>query len=386
MINIKTLINLGIGTMILMIIGLYNGYPLVYSDTGTYIYSDFDKFIPFDRPITYGLFIKFFSLRYSLWFVIIVQNLLTAFVIHELLKTLNINKNRFTYIYLSILTFLMLFTGISWYSNQIMPDFFAPIFILVIYILLKNENLSWYLKVILYLIIVFSLITHLSHLMIGSVLIVFMVILKYTLKQYFYDIPIKKIISVTIIVFFSWLILPGINYVVEKKFILSKGSHVFLMAHLNDTGILEKFLKENCSNNEFEDCKLCEYKDSLPNNLGSFIWSSNIIENTGGWINSKDEYNKIITATLKSPKYLFLNICKSLNYGLIQLTKNEIGQGLSAYNHGSPPYGQIHWRFNDELNNYLNSRQNKWNGVNLKKDTLNTIHLLILILWQQSNK
>ena len=152
------------------------------------------------------------------------------------------------------------------------------------------------------------------------------------------------------------------------------------MAHLNDTGILEKFLKENCSSKEFKDCRLCNYKDSLPIDIASFIWSSNILTNTGGWENSKDEYNKIITETLKQPKYLFLNIYRSITYGFIQLTKNEIGQGLTAYNEGSAPYGQIHWRYHNELNNYLNSRQNKWNGVNLKFDILNTFHLILIIL------
>ena len=53
---------------------------------------------------------------------------------------------------------------------------------------------------------------------------------------------------------------------------------------------------------------------------------------------------------------------------------------MSAYNEGSAPYGQIHWRYHDELNNYLNSRQNKWNGVNLKFNILNTFHLILLIL------
>jgi hypothetical protein len=216
--------------------------------------------------------------------------------------------------------------------------------------------------------------------MIGSVLILLVVILKYTLKQRYFDIPVRRIINVLIIVCSSWIILPGINYLVEKKFILSKASHVFIMAHLNETGILEKFLQENCTTKEFEDCKLCHYKDSLPVTLASFIWSTNILENTGGWLNSKEEYNKIIAATLKQPKYLFLNIFKSFNYGLIQLTKNEIGQGLSPYLKGSPPYGQINVRFHDELNNYLNSRQNKWKGANFKMNTLNTFHLIILML------
>ena len=172
------------------------------------------------------------------------------------------------------------------------------------------------------------------------------------------------------------------------------------MAHLVDAGILEKFLNENCNSKEYKDYKLCNYKDSLPKDLATFLWESNgVFSKTGGWLDSKDEYNKIIHKMLKNPKYLTLNIYKSFTYGCDQLFKNEIGQGLSAYNQGSAPYGQIHWRFHDELNNYLNSRQNLWNGVNLDLKTLNSFNLVLNIvsvfciliifftpLWRQINK
>lgn len=178
----------------------------------------------------------------------------------------------------------------------------------------------------------------------------------------------------------GWFVLPLVNYLVEKQFILSKGTHVFLMAHLVDTGILEEFLSDKCASNEFQDCSLCQHKDNLPKDLATFIWSGDILSQTGGWTESEEEYNKIIRATLKEPKYLIKNIFKSVSYGLVQLTRNEIGQGLTAYNEGSTPYGQIHWRFRSEVNNYLNSRQNQWNGVNLKFDTLNKVHTVLLWL------
>ncbi len=74
-----------------------------------------------------------------------------------------------------------------------------------------------------------------------------------------------------------------------------------------------------------------------------------------------------------------MNIYKSSLYGMIQLTKNEIGQGLSAYQKGSAPYGQVYWRFNDEINDYTNSRQNRWQG-GLNFSLLNDIHNFLLII------
>ena len=378
--KIKNFQIIGFGTLILCIIGLYNGYPLVYSDTGTYIYSGFDKFIPVDRPITYGLFLRFFSFNYSAWFVILFQNFITAYVMYEFLKIFFLKMKRFSLIYYSILLFLVLFTGIGWYSNQLMPDFFAPLIILIIFTLLISKDISIFSQILLSIILLGGLTTHFSHLVIASLVIAFIIFIKVLFMRNLKEYSFRRVFVVSALVFSGWIVLPIINYITEKQFILSKGSHVFLMAHLNDTGVLKKFLNEYCTSNEFKDCKLCQYKDSLPNDLATFIWSSNILENTGGWENSKEEYNKIIYATLKNPKYLFLNIYRSVTYGFVQLTKNEIGQGLTAYNPGSAPYGQIHWRFNAELNNYLNSRQNLWNGVSLKFDTLNKFHLTLLII------
>ncbi len=375
----KKLLTIGAGTFILLLVGLYNGYPLVYSDTGTYIYSGFNKFIPVDRPITYGLFIKFFSFNYSLWFVIIVQNLIVAYVMYEVLKVMIHSRTHFTQMYLSIMAFLVFFTGLAWYTNQIMPDFFSSVSILVIYALLTGQIKNIFVKIIFQLILIFSLITHFSHLLIASVLLVTILIIRLLLKEKLQQISLGKILMISIIILLSWIILPSINYTIERKFILSKGSHVFLMAHLNDAGILSQFLDENCAKSEFKDCRLCQYKDSLPKDLASFIWAGKILENTGGWEGSKDEYERIIKETLKRPRYLAENIYVSFYYGLIQLTRNEIGQGLSSYAKGSPPYDQISWRFHRELNSYLMSRQNIWNGAGLNLKYLNLTQLFLLI-------
>ncbi|HPD96235.1 MAG TPA: hypothetical protein PLA24_10115 [Tenuifilaceae bacterium] len=379
--TLKLLIQLGIGTLILSIIGLYNGYPLVYSDTGTYLYSGFDLFVPVDRPIVYGLLIRFFSFKYSAWFIILFQNILTAFILYEVLKSFYFETIRLNRLYLTILLFLTLFTGIGWYSNQLMPDFFAPILILTIYLFIAKDKMSFLSKIALSIILIISSITHFSHLIIGLAIIFTIILIRLIFRKQLEQLPLKRLLLAAAVLLSSWVVLPTVNYLVEKQFILSKGSHVFMMASLDEKGILKHFLDDNCSSPDFQSCKLCQLKDSLPDNIDKFIWWENsIVNKTGGWEKSKDEYNKIIKAIHKRPKYLLSNIFQSTCYGLVQLTKNKIGEGLSAYNEGSAPYGQIRWRFPYELNNYLNSRQNKWNGANLKLDTLNTIHLLILIV------
>jgi hypothetical protein len=382
--NVHKLLIILLGTLILMIISLFNGYPLVYSDTATYIYSGFDKFIPIDRPITYGLFIYLFSFKISLWFVVIIQNLITAFVIFELCS-LFISGSKLSLYYLGIMLFLTFFTGIGWYSNQIMPDMFAPLFFLLVFLLLYSPRLGFWKYFTYSVLLLLSLVVHLSHILLVIAIIIIITAIEYLLakksKSFTPVFPLKRILIVSGLVISAWLILPAINYLTEKKFIVSTGSHVFFMAHLADTGILEKFLKENCDKEMYHDCSICNYKDSLPTNLSDFMWERNgILAKTGGWAGSKEQYNKIIRGMLKDPKYLTMNILKSFTYGCHQLFKNDIGQGLTANTKNSGNAGQIKWRFPYELNNFLNCKQNQWNGVYLNFKPLNTVNLILNIL------
>lgn len=371
---------IGLGTLILLVVALYNRFPLVYSDTGTYINSGFNLFVPFDRPITYGLFLRLTSLTLSPWFVVIAQNLITAYILLQLFITFRIHAPALKKVYLVTIFFLVFFTGIGWYSNQLMPDFFTPVAFIALMVLLLKRDATLLSLIITGLIFSISLIMHFSHLMIISLLLISIFCARLVLRERLSMISFKRIYIAAVIIFLSWIIIPGINVLIEGKGTLTKGSHVFLVAHLADTGILKRLLDDKCGCDDFRDMKLCRYKDSLPGDLASFMWTGDILENTGGWKGSGKEFRKIIRTSLSEPEYLLMNIYQSFFYGLIQLTQNDIGQGLSAYNQNSAPYPHIYNHFNLSINNYLNSRQNLWDGWGLKLDTLNLVHRLLVML------
>jgi hypothetical protein len=199
-------------------------------------------------------------------------------------------------------------------------------------------------------------------------------------RQNYPGIKLPRLAIVAILIACSWILLPTINYIIEKQFIVSKGSHVFIMAHMVDTGLLKPFLKEKCNTDEYKDCKLCFYKDSIPNDLYAFLWDTKgIFKKTGGWNESEDEYNKIIRGMLTHPKYFSWNVFHSFTYGCTQLFKFNIGQGLIDYRENTGTYDQVKWRFPKELNIYLNSRQNKWESTDLDLKTLNIFNFLINI-------
>lgn len=368
--------------VILLCISFYNGYPLVYSDTGTYLYSGFEKFIPNDRPIYYGLFVKLFSFKTSLWFTVIVQNLIMAIALFEFFKLLPVRQNNQTFIISTIL--LTLISPLGWYSNQIMPDFFAPVIALLVFVILFAKKLQTWKFIAYSVLIIYGTMVHLSHLLLATGFAVFILLLPILSKALKTDriLPYSKRSNLILagVLLSAWITSPVCNYMIESEFKYSKSGHVFMAAHLNDKGLLKKILNENCHAEEFANNKLCNQKDSLPTDINGFIWQGDFFEKTGGWENSKDDYNAVIKKSLTSPKYLLINATKSIQYAVTQLMYINVGEGLTAYGDGSAPYGQIAWHFPTELNNYLNSKQNKWNGDRLSFELLTIVFWVALIL------
>ena len=52
---------------------LYNGYPLVHFDTGTYVSSSFTFAVPLRRPVAYGLLLAPLHAGTTLWTVVFAQ-------------------------------------------------------------------------------------------------------------------------------------------------------------------------------------------------------------------------------------------------------------------------------------------------------------------------
>lgn len=377
----KYLLRIVGGAMILQVIAFYNSYPLIYSDTGTYLYTGFDLFVPKDRPILYGLFIQWFSLKKSLWLVVLTQNLFTSFLIFEVI-CLFVKKRQSDFFFVTI-SLLVIGTSIGWYTNQIMPDFFAPLLILSwVWLLFYNDH-SLLKKGLVWLLFIVANCTHFSHLFLSSLLIIIIVLaqispIRKVLRERFVF-QVKHLFNVGLLVVLSWVVIPLTNASFNGGFTISKGSHVFLLAHLNEKGILKDILNKHCDSGKLEGCSLCEEKDNLPQDIDNFIWSGDFLERHGGWENSQEQFGKIISISLKEPKFLIANLYYSALYGVSQLAQVETGEGLTSYVEHSAPYGQIAWRFPHELNAYMNSKQNKYGGVNMKFETLNIFHISLIL-------
>lgn len=119
---------------------VWNGYPIVFADTGTYLSQAVHRYAGWDRPVFYSMFLLPLHMTVTLWPVIIVQALLTASLLWLVWRTLVPQAG--TAGFLGVVMVLSAGTWLPWVVSEIMPDLFTPLLILVSGLLIEADGAS----------------------------------------------------------------------------------------------------------------------------------------------------------------------------------------------------------------------------------------------------
>ena len=338
-----------LGSLFLLLPALINGFPLVYADTSTYIASGFQLETPFDRPITYGIFLRVFSLNgASAWFVIWAQSLIVTILLYLLATTFASKKSYSNWTFLGLITWVSLFSSLAWTTSQLIADIFTSVSLLAITLLIVKPHPKL-MRLFLYTLFILASASHLSHITI-NILLLSLILVARALNIF----QLKKSIA-----------LPPLLYGLALSFLvmatmgsaLGKSKHGFLMGALVEHGIAKTYLDEHC---EEIDYAFCTYKDSLPAKAWDFLWNDESpFYKLGGWKGTKDEFNAIIKGTLTKPKYILLHIQASLLATGDQLLSFQIGDGNNAFQKSSPLFLRLEKYFSQAADQYSSSLQAK---------------------------
>lgn len=352
---------------------LYNGYPLLYSDSGTYLDSGIHLNPPMDRPLFYGYFIRITSMQASLWPIVIGQGFLSFWIINRLVKQLKFSNHYVSLI--GIISLLVIFTGLPWYTAQMMPDFFTSLSIVLIYLLFSDTESPIKYRYIYFFLLFFSIGTHLSNTFIIACVLLIICILN-TKKIYFnygkYRRTIAGAITVIGLVFIShsW-----INYTYYGKFKISLGSNLFLAAKCLEGHILKPYMLKNPSHLKlpFSNCI-----DSIPESACGFLWNSKSPLNypTTNRIKVNEEFGPVLKDMFSYSTYRMLFLKESVRATKIQIQFHKVGSGLIPYGINTPPYWVIRDEFETEYDTYMNSKQQK---IGLEQNYHDSISYIVFI-------
>ena len=365
--KLNTLINAGflvIGVLILIGPAIQNGFPILHSDSGTYLLEGFGKKIPVSRPLSYCLFVRFTSYIFSIWSVVIMQALMTYWMIWLTANTL-VGKKNTAWIPFVAVAILGSTTGISYYASQIMPDIFLPIAMMGIFVLILRENLPVRTIILIGLIVWISLIVHMSNIPIITGVSLGLIALFMINQRTFKVIFQGKFIVLYIILLISWVTNPLISLGYGEGFRTSNSSHIVFFSRLLQAGAAQEYIKDKCK--EDDQYYLCEYLDVIDgyNRLDVFLWNDTSFlydhpckEKTWDacWRDRNEEFGKVNSEILSHPASSKIYREAVWNDFLLQQRSFEL-TGYVSFKSGSHIDYPIKRYYAKDRNSFLNSRQ-----------------------------
>jgi hypothetical protein len=142
---------------------LLNGYPLVFSDTGTYLAQAIEHHLGWDRPVFYCFFLLALHWIRITWPAVIVQTLLTAHTLYLVRRCLLGRRDPWQLLPMTLV--LAIGTSLPWFAAQLMPDIFTPLLALTLALLiLVPERLGRWERVWLSLFATFMIAAHQANL------------------------------------------------------------------------------------------------------------------------------------------------------------------------------------------------------------------------------
>ncbi|WP_223652531.1 hypothetical protein [Hymenobacter psoromatis] len=344
-------------SLICLSAALYNGFPLVTSDSGAYINSAIHQEVPSDRPITYGLFMLVTSLRFSYWFIIWAQSLLLAALLLRCVVEF-VPWLRSWPLRLALVGVVAWATGFSWYCSQLMPDIFTAIGLLALGLLVLGRFRSGLEQGLLLVLLLLSAIMHSSNLLSFSIAALGFGVAAWQQRLFARQLLRRAHwLAATAVVLAGWVLLPALHAAFGGGFTITRAAPIFLMGRLVEAGVVDAYLADHCGDPDAT--WLCAYRDRLPNDAVGFLWGQDSpYQITGGLEANLAGYRRIVRVILTSPRYYPRLAAMAVQSTLRQLTHIAHGDGLWAYRENSSPYWRIPDLASYEMKPYLSSLQN----------------------------
>ena len=311
---------------ILLSVALWNGFPIIFYDTGAYMLQGLGHVFLAERSPVYSLFLEASGGRVSLWLVAIVQCAMTAFVITEFARTLRPSLSLWSL--LAIVTFVSIASGLPWYAAQIEPDCFVALIPLGLYLFAFHGFALGQLRgLLLLLVVAFATASHPSHIGLAAGLLVALLTMRIAPKSWIegHALPRPRtgLAIASLIIAVSALV--ACNFYYTGQLFLSRSGAIFLEARLMGDRLIEPVLDATCPKAHY---KLCAYRGRLPTRADTWLWEPWIspFEKLGGFEKGEPEAAQIVAESLK--RFPISNALMALKDTALQFIWFQTGDGI----------------------------------------------------------
>ena len=257
------------GSVLLCGPALINGGAILFPDTAAYV-IDGDRLLHFTaplnvRPVFYGLAIRFLHWDRSLWPVLLVQGLVIA---HLLLLTLRaVGAPLRALPFLALLAGLAVLTPLAWTVSHALPDVFAGVLILSLFLLAFGaDRLTRLERTYLLVLATAACCFHLTHLFVGLALATVVWVVYLLRPRWRRDLRPVLVTAPPVLALLAFALFSLALY---QRVSLAPNSPPYLLARLIADGPGRDYLRQSCPTQHYA---ICPYLDALPDTEEGILW------------------------------------------------------------------------------------------------------------------
>ncbi|HLJ23368.1 MAG TPA: hypothetical protein VKT71_04615 [Candidatus Acidoferrales bacterium] len=337
---------------LLLCIACFNGYPTVFSDTGSYLVTGVFHVAlsPFRAP-GYAAFTRVASVGRSAWFIVVAQAVLVVYVLRESCDFLIGGGRKFVdQCLLAIVFALTALSSLPWFASLLMPDIFAAILFPCAFLLAFNPELPRIRRIVLAAILAVSVAAHTSLFPIAALSFAGLFVVRVVARA---PEPLPSARPVL-----AWLLVPVLaaglwtanqNQEMGLRFTISPSGNSFLLGRLFGDGLAPAFLRANCPKLRLISCR---YLSDLPRDEVDFLFRHPLLRDLKG---HEREIQTILRGTLAAYPVRFA--ISSFKQTVRQLAATHTGDEIRFYSAQSWNDDAIRRVFPGELQTFRSTRQ-----------------------------
>ena len=315
------------GTLMLVALlwpALWNGFPIVYYDTGGYLARPFERTLLFGRSALYGAFLAA-GIPLHFWPNVIIQCALVAWLLSVTLRVHGFGGR--PWLAAGVVLWLCVLTALPWYTAQLMPDILVPAGVLSLALLaFRSQPLRGWERVALIAVITAAIASHMSILVLAIILLAALALLHPLAERLNLPRPALKLPALAIAA--GVLLAPLLNLAIAGKFAFTPGGFNFVFSRLVQDGIAARYLADRCPDPTI---RLCAYRDVLPRTADDWLWddASGPLQRLGGVEAFEPEARRIVIESVAA--YPALHLQKALVATVNQFAAIMTGDGITPW-------------------------------------------------------
>ena len=299
--------------LLLMTPALWNGFPLIFPDTGGYLLRPIEGDLAMGRSALYGLFL-YLGIPLSFWPNALLQSTLTIWLIVLTLRTHGFGDR--PWLALGVVAMLTVCTSLPWFAGQLMPDilFFCAVLALSMLVFRSAQLVAWE-RYALVAIIVVTIPSHMAAAgMCVGLIAALWLLTRFKSATEHLALPSPQLRLAGIAVAAGIAMAPASNFAITGTFAFTPGGSSFLFGRLLEDGIVGRYLSERCPDPAF---RICDYYRDLPQEADDWLWGpETAFYKLGGPEGFAGEESAIIRDTLM--RYPLMHLASAASAALSQ--------------------------------------------------------------------